>query len=311
MKLNKKISKHDEIDLGEIIKTLWNEKILILSISLIFMVIGYVYGALIPKIYKTEITIREAPSSLFEAYRSLPQPQLQLQSSSPSPLPSLIQESMAGQFNNNFKLNLSSLDTLVQFVENNNAINDFKNYLKEKNISVAKYFQPKLDTKRFVLVINKNNIQNKYSLTYSQPLPGEAFLNDYIIFAHQKTITMFKQQLIQSIINEIKIHQNHLEIAKKINLDKPILQSMLEGQTVVNEPRALFYKGTKVLSQQISYLNRLLNEAKNLTLDYNPILEQPISGTIISKSPTTFLFLGFLLGLFFSFITIFVKKLLI
>jgi hypothetical protein len=28
-----------------------------------------VYGALQPKIYKTEITIREAPSSLFEAYR--------------------------------------------------------------------------------------------------------------------------------------------------------------------------------------------------------------------------------------------------
>jgi LPS O-antigen subunit length determinant protein (WzzB/FepE family) len=59
----------DEIDLSEIIKTLWNEKILILSISLIFMVIGYVYGALQPNIYKTEITIREAPSSLFEAYR--------------------------------------------------------------------------------------------------------------------------------------------------------------------------------------------------------------------------------------------------
>jgi LPS O-antigen subunit length determinant protein (WzzB/FepE family) len=53
----------DEIDLREIIKTLWNEKILILSISLVFMVIGYVYGALQPKIYKTEITIREAPSS--------------------------------------------------------------------------------------------------------------------------------------------------------------------------------------------------------------------------------------------------------
>jgi LPS O-antigen subunit length determinant protein (WzzB/FepE family) len=70
MKRNSRILQDDEIDLGEIIKTLWNEKILILSISFFFMVAGYVYGALQPKIYKTEITIREAPSSLFEAYQA-------------------------------------------------------------------------------------------------------------------------------------------------------------------------------------------------------------------------------------------------
>jgi hypothetical protein len=33
------------------------------------MVVGYIYDILRPKIYKTEITIPQAPSSLFDAYR--------------------------------------------------------------------------------------------------------------------------------------------------------------------------------------------------------------------------------------------------
>jgi ABC-type multidrug transport system fused ATPase/permease subunit len=175
----------DEIDLSEIIKALWNEKILILSISLFFMVAGYVYGALQPNIYKTEITIREAPSSLFEAYRPFFSTQQQQQ------------QGIARQFNDDLKLNLSSLDTLVQFVENNNTINDFKNHLKEKNIDVRDYFREKFES----VIDKKNNIQNKYSFTYLQPLSGPSFLNDYIImdairdFCGQKTIILIAHRL--------------------------------------------------------------------------------------------------------------------
>ena len=213
------------------------------------------------------------------------------------------QQGISGQFNEHLKLNLSSLDTLVQFVEETNTINDFKNHLKEKNISARNYFREKFKS------VNNKNIQNKYSLTYSEPLPGEAFLNDYIIFVWHQTMTMFKQQLIKKIFNDINIHEQHLEIAKKIDLENPILKSMLEGRSVVNEPDALFYKGTKVLMQQITYLNKLLNETKNLTLDYNPILEQASSGSLITKSPINYAVIALFLGLFFSLITVLVRAL--
>jgi hypothetical protein len=294
MKHDQKILQDDEIDLREIIKTLWNEKILILSISFIFIVIGYVYGALQPKIYKTEITIRNVSSSLFEAYHPFFSTEQQQQ-----------QKGIAGEFNDNFKLNLSSLDTLVQFVENNNKINNFKNYLKEKDISARKYFTGKFEP----VIDKKNNIQNKYSLTYSPPLLGESFLNDYIIFAHQQTVTIFKQQLMQVISNNINIHQQHLEIAKKIDLQNPILRSMQEeGQSVTNEPYAPFYRGTKVLTQQITYLNKLLNETKNLTLDYNPILEQASSPKLTTKSAINYPVIALLLGLFFSLLIVFIRS---
>lgn len=94
-------------------------------------------------------------------------------------------------------------------------------------------------------------------------------------------MTMFKLQLTQNIVNEINIYQQNFEIVEKIDLDNPILQSLQEGRSVVNEPDELFYKGTKVLSQQLIYLNKLLNENKNLRLDYDPILEQASGGSLI------------------------------
>jgi hypothetical protein len=84
---------------------------------------------------------------------------------------------------------------------------------------------------------------------------------------------------------------------------------MVDGRGVINEPEALFYKGTKVLSQQLLFLNNLLDETQNLKLDYNPILEKTLSEPLIKQSPKILLFIGLALGFFFSLIIIFVKKL--
>jgi hypothetical protein len=77
---------------------------------------------------------------------------------------------------------------------------------------------------------------------------------------------------------------------------------------MVNEPDPLFYKGTKVLTQQITYLNKLLNESKNLTLDYNPILERALSGSLITISPIIYAVTALLLGLFFSLMMVLIRS---
>jgi hypothetical protein len=118
----------------------------------------------------------------------------------------------------------------------------------------------------------------------------------------------FKEQLKESIKNEIKIYDQNLEIAKTINLENPILKSFAEGNTVVNEPQALFYKGSKVPSLQKYYLEELLKGTDNNTFNYNPILEQASYPTLVTKSASIFMTITFALGLFFSFIVIFIKK---
>ena len=59
------------------------------------------------------------------------------------------------------------------------------------------------------------------------------------------------------------------------------------------------------------YLNKLLNETKNLTLDYNPILEQASSGSLIAKSLIIYATIALLFGSFFSLMIIFTRPIMI
>jgi len=105
MKRNNQTLPNDEIDLREIILTLWKEKFLILVTTLIFTVTGYIYGTLQPKVYQTTIVLREAPEAVFDKYRSFISTQQQQQTY------------ITSNFNQEFKLNLLSLDHLKKFVE--------------------------------------------------------------------------------------------------------------------------------------------------------------------------------------------------
>jgi hypothetical protein len=297
MKKNNIYLADNEIDLRKIIKILLKEKILILSISLIFAVLGYVYSTFQPKIYKTTITIRDLPPYFLEHYDSL-----------------TTKSQLAIQFNDAFKLNLLSIDTLAQFIEEDDKMYDFKNHLKEKNISVREYFQSVAGKLKFELIIHKkDDISKKYSITYSKLLIGESFLNNYISFVQQKTTEMLKAEITQNILNDIIIHQKHLEIAKKIDLEKPILGSGLaissfSNNIVTNEKNVLFYQGTTVLSQKIIYLTELLNKTKNLTFNYSPILEQASRELLISKYPEIYIVIALLIGFFLSLVTIYFKQ---
>jgi capsular polysaccharide biosynthesis protein len=294
-KIKKIISNNNEIDLDELIRQLWKQKIIIFFTSLFFLAAGYLYGTLQPEIYKTQIILREADSSLFGNYDNHLNKKLQQQQQQ--------QQGIAKQFNDEIKLNLLSFDTLVKFVENNNKISDFKNHLKEKEIGIREYFKGK-----FELVVDNKNISNRYSLTYSKPLPGEIFLNDYILFAQQEALIALKKKLEQHIVAEINLNHQNLKIAEKLNLHEPIINYFSNPLVLVYEPDRIFYKGTKVISEDILYLNNLLNKTRNLTLDYNPILEQASDAVLISKSPEIFAFIAFFFGLFLSSIIILIRN---
>jgi hypothetical protein len=296
MKKNNIYLVDNEIDLRKTIKILWKEKILILSISLIFTVLGYVYSTFQPKIYKTTITIRDIPLYLLEPYEGL-----------------TTKSQLAIRFNDEFKLNLLSIDTLAQFLEEDDKMYDFKNHLKEKNISVREYFQSVTGKSKFELIIHKkDDISKKYSITYSKLLLGESFLNNYISFVQQKTTAMLKEELTQNILNDIANHQKHLEIAKKISLEKPaalgLTMSGFNNNITNNENNLLFYQGTTVLSEKIIYLTELLNKTKNLTFNYSPILEQASMEVVISKYPEIYIVIALLLGFFLSLVTIYFKQ---
>jgi LPS O-antigen subunit length determinant protein (WzzB/FepE family) len=293
MKKNNPYLADDEIDLGDLLRTFWREKILILSISIIFGLAGYLYAITQLQELKTEITLKNPPVQIFEPYNLFNNNNINNINN------------IAGQFISDLKLNLLSLDNLENFIEESGEFDNFKGYLKSRNISVKQYF---ID-KKYGEVKEKNIIiPDKYFLNYSKELDGAIFLNKYVEFIKEKTIVEFKNNLKLTILNSINNHQEALEIAKKIQLETPIIKTTNQQQ-LVNQPEELFYKGTKVITENLNYLNKRLIKLENDQFNYNIILQK----TLTLKDPINlplYFVLGLILGSFLSLIIIYLKNIL-
>lgn len=288
MKKNNTNLADDEIDLGNIIKSLWREKILILSISIVCGLVGYFYGLSKPQELRTEILLKNPPTGIFEPYNLFNN------------------NNQVGQFMSDFKLNFFSLDNLESFIHESREFDNFKTYLKLKNISAKEYFKNKIGEAKEKNLI----IPNKYFLFFTKELDGDIFLNNYAKFIMKKTVFIMKKNLELSIGNRITIFENSLEKAKLINMENPILKSMNNTSQVVYEPENLFYKGSKILSHDIIYLKKLLIKLENDQFNFDFILDKPLNFPVKKMSYLAFFGIGLTLGIFLSLVIIFFKSIL-
>ena len=85
-------------------------------------------------------------------------------------------------------------------------------------------------------------------------------------------------------------NENNLLIAKELNIQEPILQQKLQERSwfMINEPKQRYYSGTKVIQNKIDTINKLIAEAKEIKLDFNPILDQASKPISISQSSLKF-----------------------
>jgi LPS O-antigen subunit length determinant protein (WzzB/FepE family) len=305
MKKNNTYITDDEIDLGDLVRTLWREKILILSISVICGLFGYLFASFQPKEFKTVIQLKNPPSQLFEPYKDVFSDNINNNNNNNNnDNNNNNNNSVAGQYISDFKLNFLSLDNLQNFVEESREFDNFKGYLKSKNILVNRYF-----VNRITQVQEKDLIiPNKYFLVFQKELNGDIFLNNYVQFIKKKTVFEIKKKLKSSIENKIVIYDQALEKAKLINLENPILKSIESRQfQVVNEPTDLFYKGSKILSQELIYLKRLLIKLENDQFNYEILTDKPLSFPFKETLDLTYFAIGIMFGLFLSLGIIFFK----
>ena len=109
------------------------------------------------------------------------------------------------------------------------------------------------------------------------------------------------------IENNVVMHENALEKAKLIDLENPILRSMNQINQVVNEPQALFYNGSKILSQEIIFLKKLLIKLENDQFNFEIVSDKPLNSPVNKMSGLAYFAIGIILGLFLSFLIIFFK----
>lgn len=291
MKKNNTYLVKDEIDLRDLIKKLWKEKILILSISIICSLLSYYYAFLKPQEFKTQIILKDPPPQIFESYNSF--------------ILNNKDKSIFEQFIYEYKLNLLSLDNLQSFLEESREFDNFKGYLKSRNISAKKYFFNTISE------VNEKNtiIPNKYLLNHSKELDGAIFLDNYVEFIRKKTIFDLKNNLKLVLQNSINENMDALEIAKKIQLENPITKTN-QYSVVTNEKKELFYNGTKVLSENILNLNKKIVKLENDNFDYNIILQKSITVPYNQINFLSYFAIGLISGLFLSLGIIFLRSIL-
>lgn len=292
MKKKNKIAYVNEIDLMDIILAMWEKRLTILIFILIFTILGYVYASLQPKLYQTSITLRPPSTIQFKDSGMLADEKIKFYEKT---------KSFNGILSEEFIINFQSLDNLINFVEQNKKLDLFKAYLEANNVSPGEYFSGKL---RYYPSSN-NELVNKFSLIYTEPLDGKKFLMDYVIYNHQIIKDSFKKMLVEKVKNNIKKIENHIEIAKKVNIENPVIIHSFDDSS--NLDSKLYYQGYKVLGQKKKILNNLLNEILKSNFEFILIVDKPSDSNLISKSKLLFALTGSVIAIILLMIAFFVK----
>jgi hypothetical protein len=284
MKKNNPYLTDDEIDLRDLIKSLWREKILILSISIIFGLAGYLYATFQPQEFKTEFEVKYLPYQLSKYY--------------------IVASEEDKEIITSFNLNFLSLSNMEGFLRESREFDNFKEYLKIRNINPKKYF----NAKKFGPVKEEKQVaKNKYFIVHPKEIDQIVFINSYIEFINNKIMSEFKDTTKQKIISDIILYEESLEVAKQSNLEKPILQTPDKA----NQIGYLYYNGIIILTKQVNMLKGKLarlerEQFKNVFTLNNANISVPI---IILKSSSLYSFSGMIFGFLLSLIIIFFKNL--
>jgi len=291
MKKNNPYLTDDEIDLRDLIKSLWREKILILSISIIFGLAGYLYATFQPQEFKTEFEVKYLPHQLSKYYI--------VASEEDKETNKTIKEIITS-----FNLNFLSLSNMEGFLNESREFDNFKEYLKIRNINPKKYF----NAEKFGPVKEEKQVaKNKYFIVHPKELDQIVFINNYIEFINNKIISEFKDTTKQKIISDIILYEESLEVAKQSNLEKPILQIPDKA----NQIGYLYHNGIIILTKQVNMSKEKLatlerEQFKNVFTLNNANISVPI---IILKSSSLYSLSGMIFGFLLSLIIIFFKNL--
>jgi capsular polysaccharide biosynthesis protein len=299
MKKNSNYLSDDEIDFSYLVRILWKDRILILLISIALGSSGF-FLSLYKIKNKAEFTIKDPPRQIFDFYNTNANANANITNTN-------IFTPNIGKSNNelytiNFNLNLLSLSNLESFVEQSREFDDFKLFLKSRNISVRQYFKIE---ENFGQIKEKINL-NKYYFTFPKELDGNIFVKNYVEFIKEKTIAEHKKNLKLELENKLVKFENSLKIAMLIQQGNSSAKSILRGGFELDDSADLYNNGSKVLSEQIAILKLLQAKLDKDQLSYNPILDI----TLTEDKPKFFGLVGFFLGLFFSFMIIILRPVL-
>ena len=306
--MNKKDLEFDDVlDFEKIIRRIWKEKVLILSINILCALLFFLYALSVDREFKTIIINKNPPENLFTSYDLLFNCNGYKDKDKESGCYKIINK---GNFNEQFiydlNSNIQSPNNLNNFIEQAEGLDSFKEFLKKRNLSAIHYFQSFENYKLAAVDLNRLNMKasnlSAYFLIFPEELEGEIFLKNYVTFTKDKTLIEFKEKLKVLISNYIIQYEISLDLARSINQENPFL-----GIIEVTGPGPFFYRGNKILSKQITELKKTLANLDSQKFNYDHIFQEPSSKLKVGWSMSRYSLLGLIFGLFLSLVIIFFK----
>tara|TARA_Y100001968_G_C19403298_1_gene742212 strand:+ start:11 stop:757 length:747 start_codon:yes stop_codon:yes gene_type:complete len=191
----------DEIDLIELFKTLWHNKTIIISVTIICIFFAGIISIVFPKQYKSTasffITESDKPSNTLMGYASI------LGVNSPSNIESLLQNvldsysiklNIAKQFESDFK---NSINEYIQKNPNHNTQEYILDYIIHSKLQLHKNFNFSID---------KNNLFQLSYISNNKTL-SQKILNTYLsqIIAYNESLELSAEKDLITIIDPPKI----------------------------------------------------------------------------------------------------------
>ena len=249
----------DEIDLTEIFKKLWKEKVLIIGLSLLFGVLAYGIGTLIPKKFEASAKIN-APSIIeFQKFNIV----YDLLGKTNEELVNL--QKFKVDFYNNFKNELFSVSNFANFLQQQEDTKVFLTLLQNKNITVSQYLlDGHLKEKQVNLRIkDKTEVIPQLIFVYPKELKGYDLINRYIqkqaLIEKNKLIAQIKDNLDERLKNNDSQKKLYIEKRKK-ELETNILQLQLDLKEYINTQ-------TRSLNNRLFEHEQALQTAKSINLE--------------------------------------------
>jgi hypothetical protein len=271
----------------DIIYSIYKDRILILIIIVVcFLLSIFLYNP--EKTYTAYIKIKKPPSDLYIEYA----------------------------FDNkkfflNYKENLLSLDSLENFSNSTDKYDNFKKYLKSKNINSRQFFSTNFfsntSSKFGNVKTNGKIIEDLYFLDF--PIESEIndFLNNYVEYIKRETISDFKKNQLEIYKNTLKNLESNLQIAKKVNYDNPILK-INEKFEIVAKDEDQFYLGQEILKIKIQNLNKLMQSLINEEFNFSITRDSALTVKSVSAKNERFYILSLIYSFFLSLIIIYIKN---
>ena len=281
---------------------IWKEKIIVLLTTAAFLMAAHFYHLSKPKLLTSEIIINDPPFDLFQKY------QIHIEDQNQNINKDNLFHDYLASYIISLKNNLSSADNFSQFIHDDKTFKNFFNNLKSKNISEKTFFKNSFKQ----LKIRNNMVKNTYLIEYSNNLElnGQLMLNSYFEFTLKKTLNDHKQRLKNSIMFKKNQLSLSYDIATEVNLTSPAYQmnNMFQNLHAISSINDIYWMGTKVIKKYILNYERLISELDKENFDYKYILDKASMPVIINSSRYAYLSTGFILGLIFSYLLIFIKK---